>query len=278
MTRVRRACGESAPVGAGFIAHLGGVDEETVPHDIESELTSCAIGCVRHCGWSPTRDTISADGLTSRRKLCGREYGGASAVLGETVLFHVRGLNQKFARRWEEGLWRGQDVVDRQAHLGDAVRQAVGAHSDTVQVQRQVYLTRGVVERFGPAAGCKACAGRGGSLTHECRARLEECFNVRERTRKPLRMALLPDSDVLEELASQRMEVDDAQLAAQEAQAQARPGPAAVPAELSTGSGARASSASKREIESREVGDTGAFAHGLSREKTKKLACRRRAG
>ena len=27
-----------------------------------------------------------------------------------------------------------------------------------VQAQRQVYLTRGVVERFGPTAGCKACA------------------------------------------------------------------------------------------------------------------------
>ena len=66
--------------------------------------------------------------------------------------------------------------------------------------------------------------------------------------------ALLPDSDALAESAGTRMVVDDAQVAAQEAQAQARQGPAAVPAELSTGSGAQASSASKREFESRELG------------------------
>ena len=55
------------------------------------------------------------------------------------------------------------------------------------------------------------------------------------------------------------MQVEDAQSAAQEAQAHARQGPAAVPAELSTGGGARASSASTREIASRELGDMGAF-------------------
>ena len=54
------------------------------------------------------------------------------------------------------------------------------------------------------------------------------------------------------------MEVEDAQAAALEAQAHPRQGPA-VPAELSTGSGAHASSTSKREIESRELGDMGTF-------------------
>ena len=69
--------------------------------------------------------------------------------------------------------------------------------------------------------------------------------------------ALVPDSDVLEESAGPRMEVEDAEAAAQEAQAHARQGPAAALAELSTGSGA--SSASKREVESRELGDKGRF-------------------
>ena len=64
--------------------------------------------------------------------------------------------------------------------------------------------------------------------------------------------ALLPDSDVLEESAGLRMEVDDAQV-------QARQSHTAVPAELSTGSGPQASSACKREIESSELGDIGAF-------------------
>ena len=43
------------------------------------------------------------------------------------------------------------------------------------------------------------------------------------------------------------MEVDDAQAASQEAQAPARQGPAAVPAEPNAGSGAQASSASKHD-------------------------------
>ena len=53
------------------------------------------------------------------------------------------------------------------------------------------------------------------------------------------------------------MEVEDAQAAAQEAHAHARQGPAAAQAEVSTCSGA--SSASKREVESRELGDKGRF-------------------
>ena len=67
--------------------------------------------------------------------------------------------------------------------------------------------------------------------------------------------ALLPDSHVLEESACPRMEVDDVQVAAQEAQLHARQDPTAVPAEISLGSGVQVSGASKREIESRELGD-----------------------
>ena len=87
-------------------------------------------------------------------------------------------------------------------------------------------------------------------------------WGVRARARADahaLEKALLPESDVLEESGRPRMEVGDAQMAAQEAQAQASQGPAAVPAELSTGSGAQASSASKRDTESRELGSMGAF-------------------
>ena len=66
-------------------------------------------------------------------------------------------------------------------------------------------------------------------------------------------MELLSDADVPEELTGYGTEVDDAQTASQEAQAQARQGPAAVPGEPSAGSGAQASSASKPELESREL-------------------------
>ena len=144
-----------------------------------------------------------------------------------------------------EGSLDGKDVVDRRTHLGNAVRQAAGAHSETkakdslpevactpsepklslapaLQAQRQVYLTRGVVE-----------------TTREAKARARAEPQV-------LEVALQPDADVLGELTGHGM-------------AQATQGPAAVPAEPSTGSVAQASSASEREIESRELGDMGAF-------------------
>ena len=63
--------------------------------------------CVWHCGWSFTRYTILEDGLTPLKKLQGLECGGAIAELGQTVLFHVQGLNQML------GYLDGQDVVDR---------------------------------------------------------------------------------------------------------------------------------------------------------------------
>ena len=111
-----------------------------------------------------------------------------------------------------------------------------------VQAQRQVYLTRGVVERFGPTAGCEECARKGGSHTHDFRTRLEECSTREGQARaradtQALEEALLSDADVLEEVAGGRMEVDDALVAAQEAKALARQGPVSAPAGLSTGSG-----------------------------------------
>ena len=77
------------------------------------------------------------------------------------------------------------------------------------------------MERFGSTA---ACAGRGGSHTHEWRTRLEECLTMERQARaradaQAPEEVLPPDADVLEELAGQRIEVDDAQAASQEAQA-----------------------------------------------------------
>ena len=98
------------------------------------------------------------------------------------------------------------------------------------------------MERCGHTAGCEACARRGGSHTHACGIRLEECLIRQGQTcaradAQALGEALLPDSDVLEETRSRNCvsRVQHGQ------------------------SGAQASSASKREIESKEIGDMGAF-------------------
>ena len=54
---------------------------------------------VRHCGGSLTSYTVLEDGPTPYRKLRGREYGGAIAKFGETVLFHLQGMGHMFPRR-----------------------------------------------------------------------------------------------------------------------------------------------------------------------------------
>ncbi len=38
--------------------------------------------------------------------------------------------------------------------------------------ERSTYLTRAITDRFGATQGCKACAGKGGHQTPECRDRL----------------------------------------------------------------------------------------------------------
>ena len=188
-------------------------------------------------------------------ELQGREYGGAIA---ELVLLHVQGQSQKVHGRWEGRTLDGQEVVDRRAHLGDAVRQVVGAHSDTnarTQEMVQGFVCAGALYAIGaeaqlatrcagPVAGVlsmKSCGKRfrthgwmqsmsgkrrRGSDTHECRTRLRECLTREGQARARA------DPQVLEEAQTcwrsrqlHEWRFDASQLAAQEAQeaqAQAR--------------------------------------------------------
>ena len=123
-----------------------------------------------------------------------------------------------------------------------------------MQAKRQVKLH---TRSRGPTAGFRACAGRGGLHGHERRTKLGECL-TRERQARARADAEGPD-EAMPDSAGPRIEVGDPQVAAQEAQVHARQAPAAMPAELSTGCGAKASSVSKREIEPRELGDMRAF-------------------
>jgi hypothetical protein len=75
---------------------------------------------VRHCGWSLTRFSISDDGLTPFRKLRGREFGGAVAEFGETVLYHDPTPGSKFAKKWLKGLWLGKMGTTDEHILGTA--------------------------------------------------------------------------------------------------------------------------------------------------------------
>ena len=48
------------------------------------------------------------DGFAPSRKLRRRAYGCVIVQLGGTVQFHVQSPQEKFPRRYEEGLWMGK--------------------------------------------------------------------------------------------------------------------------------------------------------------------------
>ena len=66
-------------------------------------------------------------------------------------------------------------------------------------VQRQQYLTRGIVNRLGKTEGCSACQGFGGMHTHACRERLEKLLaqEEEEQQRQPERMQIGSDAGAI---------------------------------------------------------------------------------
>ena len=126
------------------------------------------------------------------------------------MLFHKQGVDSKFARRWEKGLWLGKSPTTDEHLLGAALgRQFARAVARTPErhrwgkrlfnavvctpwepkrslmpqtvTPRITYLTRAIVDRRGETVGCPACAGGSGNHTAACRARLVEALSEEHR-------------------------------------------------------------------------------------------------
>ena len=128
---------------------------------------------VRHCCWSLTRYTVLEDGLTPYRRWEKGDWMGKMLSTDEHIVETPAGrqLAPTVTRRSENKRWSKAPFAKEVCTPSEPKISLQPA----LQAQRQVYLTRRVVERFGPTAGCKVCAGRGGSHTHACRSRLEQC-------------------------------------------------------------------------------------------------------
>ena len=139
---------------------------------------------VRHFGWILSRYAVRADGRTRYPRLKGREYTAGIAIFGEAIWYKLPKTADltKLDDRWRTAIWLGksdrsdEDIigVDTGAVLARSVRRKVEGKRcnekaltmDTGTpwnprpgevVVRRRYVTRALVERYGPTEDCGAC-------------------------------------------------------------------------------------------------------------------------
>ena len=155
---------------------------------------------VRHCGWILSRYAVRADGRTGYSRLKGREYTAGIAIFGEAIwqkLPKTADLT-KLDDRWGTAIWLGQSDrsdehiigLETGAVLARSVRRKVeGKHWNERALKmvtgtswnpplgevvvRRRYITRALVERYGPTEDCGACFRKSQQHSERCRARFE---------------------------------------------------------------------------------------------------------
>ena len=142
---------------------------------------------VRHCGWILCRYAVRTDDRTGYSRLKGREYTAGIAIFGE-----VADLT-KLDDRWRTAIWLGKSDRSNE-HIGAVLarsvrRKAAGKRwSERAlklvtgtpwnprpgeMVMRRRYITRALVERYGPTEDCGACFRKSQQHSERCRARFE---------------------------------------------------------------------------------------------------------
>ena len=155
---------------------------------------------VRHCGWILSRGAVRADGRTGYSRLKGREYTSGIAIFGEAIWYKLPKTANltKLDDRWRTAIWLGKsDRSDEQiiglengVVLTRSVRRKVESKRRNeralkmatrtpwnprpgVVVARRRYITRALVERYGPTLDCRACFRKSQQHTERCRARFD---------------------------------------------------------------------------------------------------------
>ena len=155
---------------------------------------------VRHCGWIFKRFAVRADGRTGYLRLKGREYTSGIAILGEAIWYKLPKTADltKLDDRWRTAIWleksdRSDEHIiglENGAVLARSVRRKVEGKRWNERalklvtgtpwnprprkvVARRRYITRALVERYGPTEDCGACFRKSQQHTERCRARFE---------------------------------------------------------------------------------------------------------
>ncbi|CAK0840370.1 unnamed protein product, partial [Prorocentrum cordatum] len=185
--------------------------EEHMGEKVSTDSILIAWG-VRHAAWSLTRFQVKSDGRTPYVRIFGKAYGGEVLPFGERVMYKYTAVpSGNLDQKWAHGVWVGKaPLTDEHLVLTvDGVKKARSVHRLPVDERyvkeelakvkglpwngtasdlkapivsqqdqgpsghRRLYLTRAIVQKYGPTPGCSGCAGLG-PHTEVCRARLEK--------------------------------------------------------------------------------------------------------
>ena len=155
---------------------------------------------VRHCGWILSRYAVRSDGRTGYSRLKGRECTAGKSIFGEAIWCKLPKTADltKLDDRWRTAIWLGKlDRSDEHiigletgAVLARSVRRMVegkrwkekalkmvtgtpwNPRPGEVVVRRR-YITRLLIERYGPTEDCSECFRKSQHHSERCRARFE---------------------------------------------------------------------------------------------------------
>ncbi|CAK0888842.1 unnamed protein product, partial [Prorocentrum cordatum] len=156
-----------------------------------------------------SRYSVKEDGLAPYQHLKGRAHGGAICEFGETVMYKIQNAaHHKAEIRWGKAVWVGKDRADEHLLATAAGRKTARTIDGRVEDQRwskslfnkvectpwdtragpeaapppprRRYITRAIIDRFGPTPVCDDCYGLGHPRTESCRDRTESLPKAKE--------------------------------------------------------------------------------------------------
>ena len=160
----------------------------------------CCRGWSDNCGWILSRYAVGSDGRTGYARLKGREHTAGISIFGEANWYKLSKTADltKLDDRWRTSIWLGKsDRSDE--HIVGLQTGAVLARSARRKVEgkrwnekalkmvtgtpwkprpgdvvvRRTYITRALIERYGPTADCSGCFWESQHHSERCRARFE---------------------------------------------------------------------------------------------------------
>ena len=155
---------------------------------------------------------MRADGRTRSSRLEGREYTAGTSIFGEAIWYKLPKTADltKLEDRWRTAIWLGKSDrsgghiigLETGAILARSVRRKLEGKRWNERaltmvtgtpwnprpgevVARRRYITRALVERYGPTEDCGACFRKSQQHSEQCRARLISCAQERTAQLRP---------------------------------------------------------------------------------------------
>ena len=161
----------------------------------------CCRGWSDNCGWILSRYAVGSDGRTGYARLKGREHTAGISIFGEANWYKLSKTADltKLDDRWRTAIWLGKSDrsdehivgLETGAVLARSARRKVEGKRWNEQplkmvtgtpwksrpgdvVVRRTYITRALIERYGPTADCSA-SGKVNIIQNDVEHDLSSC-------------------------------------------------------------------------------------------------------